>query len=83
MTKLDSGGPPAALASRPWLDPSLTVAARVDAILLEMTLEEKVAQLGSRWEQGTLSSTDPVLRRTRRSMSRRCRTCSLPVTHSP
>ena len=59
MTKLDSGRPFAALASRPWQDTSLSAVDRADALLLEMTLEEKVAQLGSRWEQGTLSSAEP------------------------
>ncbi|GGO27265.1 glycosyl hydrolase [Microbispora rosea subsp. aerata] len=34
---------------RAWQDPALPVADRVDALLAEMTLEEKVAQLGSRW----------------------------------
>ncbi|TMR21867.1 glycosyl hydrolase [Nonomuraea turkmeniaca] len=34
---------------RPWQDPTLPVADRVDALLEEMTLEEKVGQLGSRW----------------------------------
>ncbi|MGI5282328.1 glycoside hydrolase family 3 N-terminal domain-containing protein [Nonomuraea polychroma] len=34
---------------RPWQDPALAVPDRVDALLQEMTLEEKVGQLGSRW----------------------------------
>jgi beta-glucosidase len=34
---------------RPWQDTTLPVAARVDALLEQMTLEEKVGQLGSRW----------------------------------
>lgn len=34
----------------PWNDPSLPVEERVEALLAEMTLEEKVAQLGSHWE---------------------------------
>jgi beta-glucosidase-like glycosyl hydrolase len=34
---------------RRWQDPAVSVAERVDALLSEMTLEEKVAQLGSRW----------------------------------
>ncbi|MEV4111762.1 glycoside hydrolase family 3 N-terminal domain-containing protein [Nonomuraea sp. NPDC049695] len=33
----------------PWQDPALPVSDRVDALLAEMTLEEKVGQLGSRW----------------------------------
>ncbi|WP_205706611.1 glycoside hydrolase family 3 N-terminal domain-containing protein [Kineococcus vitellinus] len=32
-----------------WQDAALPVAERVEALLAEMTLEEKVAQLGSRW----------------------------------
>ncbi|MBO1329828.1 glycoside hydrolase family 3 N-terminal domain-containing protein [Streptomyces sp. VRA16 Mangrove soil] len=32
-----------------WQDPSLPVSERVDALLAEMTVAEKVAQLGSRW----------------------------------
>jgi len=39
----------AVLARRPWHDTTLPVADRVEALLAEMTLEEKVAQLGSRW----------------------------------
>ncbi|GIE90672.1 glycoside hydrolase family 3 N-terminal domain-containing protein [Actinoplanes regularis] len=35
--------------TQPWRDPALPVAERVEALLAEMTLEEKVAQLGSRW----------------------------------
>jgi beta-glucosidase len=34
---------------RPWQDTTLPIADRVDLLLGEMTLEEKVAQLGSRW----------------------------------
>ncbi|MEV7806971.1 glycoside hydrolase family 3 N-terminal domain-containing protein [Microbispora sp. NPDC088329] len=34
---------------RVWQDPALPVADRVEALLAEMTLEEKVGQLGSRW----------------------------------
>jgi beta-glucosidase len=33
----------------PWRDPTLSIADRVDLLLEQMTLEEKVAQLGSRW----------------------------------
>src|SRR5690348_7811415 len=36
-------------AHKPWQDPALAVAARVDALLAELTLEEKIGQLGSRW----------------------------------
>jgi beta-xylosidase len=36
-------------ARLPWQDTTLPPAARVDLLLAQMTLEEKVAQLGSRW----------------------------------
>jgi beta-xylosidase len=34
---------------QPWRDPALPVAERVELLLAAMTVEEKVAQLGSRW----------------------------------
>ncbi len=34
---------------RPWLDPGLSTPDRVDLLLNAMTVQEKVAQLGSRW----------------------------------
>jgi beta-glucosidase-like glycosyl hydrolase len=36
-------------SSAQWLDTARSLAERVDALLAAMTLEEKVAQLGSRW----------------------------------
>ncbi|TXK40701.1 glycoside hydrolase family 3 N-terminal domain-containing protein [Nonomuraea sp. C10] len=61
MTALDR--PAAGQALRPWQDPALPVGERVDALLAEMTVEEKVAQLGSRWEGNTMgepvSAPDP------------------------
>ncbi|TYB65289.1 glycosyl hydrolase [Nonomuraea sp. PA05] len=48
MTALDRT-PTAERAVRPWQDLALAVTDRVEAILAEMTLEEKVGQLGSRW----------------------------------
>jgi beta-glucosidase len=39
----------AAQANQPWQDPALPVTDRVELLLAEMTVEEKVAQLGSRW----------------------------------
>src|SRR5687768_13394625 len=36
-------------AAAPWHDTTLPVAERVDLLLGHLTLEEKVAQLGSRW----------------------------------
>ncbi|SDT39406.1 glycoside hydrolase family 3 N-terminal domain-containing protein [Microlunatus soli] len=48
----------------PWNDPGHTVAERVDALLAELTLEEKIGQLGSYWSRtgshGGGSGTDPV-----------------------
>ena len=41
-----------------WQDPTLPAADRVELLLEQMTLEEKVAQLGSRWIGGGLP--DPV-----------------------
>ncbi|AEV83375.1 beta-glucosidase [Actinoplanes sp. SE50] len=41
----------------PWRDPSLPVADRVEALLAAMTLEEKVAQLGSRWVGNDMGDT--------------------------
>lgn len=37
------------LGDRPWADPGTAVGDRVDALLTVMTLEEKLAQLGSVW----------------------------------
>ncbi|TDC90608.1 glycosyl hydrolase [Nonomuraea deserti] len=48
MTALERT-PEADRALRPWQDPALPVADRVDALLAELTLEEKIGQLGSRW----------------------------------
>jgi beta-glucosidase-like glycosyl hydrolase len=44
----------------PWRDPALSVADRVEALLQEMTLEEKVAQLGSRWVGNDMQAADPA-----------------------
>ncbi len=40
---------PAGQTTSSWKDPSRPVSERVDLLLAEMTLEEKLAQLGSRW----------------------------------
>ena len=42
-------GPCQAATVATWRDPELSAEARVDALLAALTLEEKVAQLGSRW----------------------------------
>jgi beta-xylosidase len=59
MTEPGSDAPSTAPTGGPWRDASLAAADRVDALLLEMSLEEKVAQLGSRWVHGSLSSSEP------------------------
>jgi beta-xylosidase len=41
-----------------WQDPTLPAAERVELLLEQMTLEEKVAQLGSRWIGGSLPDAD-------------------------
>ncbi|HLU74905.1 MAG TPA: glycoside hydrolase family 3 N-terminal domain-containing protein [Nonomuraea sp.] len=57
MTALDRS-PAAGSTLRPWQDPTLPVEERVDALLAEMTVEEKVAQLGSRWEGNTMGDPE-------------------------
>ncbi|MFJ2884778.1 glycoside hydrolase family 3 N-terminal domain-containing protein [Streptomyces sp. NPDC087305] len=49
-TMPDHGGLPQEESDRPWTDPALPVADRVDALLARLTLPEKVAQLSSTWE---------------------------------
>jgi beta-glucosidase len=48
----------AASVGQPWQDSTLGVADRVEALLREMTIEEKIAQLGSRWVLGGMSRSD-------------------------
>lgn len=48
MTTADRSPPTGRVVPR-WQDPTLPVPDRVDALLAEMTLAEKVGQLGSRW----------------------------------
>lgn len=49
-TMPDHGGLPQEESDRPWTDPALPDADRVDALLARLTLPEKVAQLSSTWE---------------------------------
>ncbi|MFG1705719.1 glycoside hydrolase family 3 N-terminal domain-containing protein [Nonomuraea sp. M3C6] len=58
MTALDRT-PAADQVLRPWQDPALPVAERVDALLAELTLEEKVGQLGSRWIGNDMQDEEP------------------------
>ena len=44
-------------ANEPWQDPALPIADRVEALLSRMTLEEKIAQLGSRWVGNDMQDT--------------------------
>lgn len=44
----------------PWRDPALPVADRVGALLREMTIEEKIAQLGSFWADKDTQSVAPM-----------------------
>ncbi len=44
----------------PWHDTALPTAERVDALLRAMTLDEKVAQLGSRWVGNDMRPDDPA-----------------------
>jgi beta-glucosidase-like glycosyl hydrolase len=48
------------IASQPWRDPSRPPAERVESLLAEMTLEEKVGQLGSRWVGNDLQAKAAV-----------------------
>ncbi|MGX9889405.1 glycoside hydrolase family 3 N-terminal domain-containing protein [Streptomyces sp. NPDC002276] len=49
-TMPDHGGLPQEESDRPWTDPALPTAERVEALLARLTLPEKVAQLSSTWE---------------------------------
>ncbi|MEV0612363.1 glycoside hydrolase family 3 N-terminal domain-containing protein [Nonomuraea sp. NPDC050404] len=57
MTALDRT-PTEDRTRHPWQDPALAVADRVEAILAEMTLEEKIGQLGSRWIGNDMSNAE-------------------------
>ncbi|MFI6078634.1 glycoside hydrolase family 3 N-terminal domain-containing protein [Actinoplanes sp. NPDC051343] len=46
--------------AEPWRDPARPVAERVDLLLGAMTLDEKVAQLGSRWVGNDMSDEEPA-----------------------
>lgn len=49
-TMPEYGGLPQPSDDRPWADPTLPTAERVEALLARLTLPEKVAQLSSTWE---------------------------------
>jgi beta-glucosidase-like glycosyl hydrolase len=46
------------VTTQPWQDTELPAGARVDLLLGQMTLEEKVAQLGSRWLGNDMQDTE-------------------------
>ncbi|MEU6711978.1 glycoside hydrolase family 3 N-terminal domain-containing protein [Nonomuraea sp. NPDC046802] len=58
MTALDRT-PAAGRAMSPWRDPALPVSDRVEALLAELTLEEKIGQLGSRWIGNDMQEAEP------------------------
>jgi beta-xylosidase len=47
--------------TRPWQDPARSISERVDMLLSEMTLEEKIGQLGSRWVGNDMPDTGGAL----------------------
>ena len=49
LSTSDSGRPAPTSSDRPWLDPALAAEKRAELLLQAMTLDEKIAQLGSRW----------------------------------
>ena len=51
-------------ADRPWQNPALSIAERVELLLARMTVEQKIAQLGSRWVGSDMHETDLETRRT-------------------
>ncbi len=57
MTTLDPAGDLDASTAR-WRDAGLPAAARVDALLAAMTVQEKIAQLGSRWVGNDMHAED-------------------------
>lgn len=66
----EQAGATGAAAQRPWGDPTRPPGERVEALLEEMTLEEKLAQLGSVWvgyeqEGGTATPAAPFEEATR------------------
>ena len=56
MTTLDPNADP---LTAPWRDTARGIAERVELLLDEMTLEEKVAQLGSRWAGNDMQEIAP------------------------
>jgi beta-glucosidase len=57
VTTLDPS-PPTGQETPVWRDPARSAADRVDDLLARMTLEEKIAQLGSRWAGNDMQHDD-------------------------
>ena len=53
--------PAAEQVTRPWQDAGRSVEERADLLLAEMTLEERVGQLGSRWVGNDMPDTGGAL----------------------
>jgi len=53
-----TSGPPAEPDERPWQNTALPAEKRAELLLQAMTLEEKLAQLGSRWAGNDMAATE-------------------------
>ena len=63
MTTPDLDAEPSAVlppSQRAWTDPTIPTDARLDALLAEMTLDEKLGQLGSKWLGFARQNSDNV-----------------------
>ncbi len=55
---MTTSGPPAEPDERPWQNTALPAEKRAELLLQAMTLEEKLAQLGSRWAGNDMAATE-------------------------
>ncbi len=60
MTTADLGARTDGATSQPWRDTSLPAPERAELLLAELTLEEKVGQLGSRWASNDMTQDEPA-----------------------